>query len=72
MAISANHGHSLAVAKSDTSLTVAKTYSIAGAAGHDHLVKVTPAMFTQLRAGKKVSIKSTNTFGHTHTVTVSC
>lgn len=71
-AISANHGHSLVVAPADVAAGVAKTYSIQGSAGHDHQITLTPAQFSALSSGHKVTVVSTNDLGHTHTVTVSC
>ena len=69
--ISANHGHSLVVSPADVAAGVAKTYSIQGAAGHDHLVTITAAQFARLGAGQTITIPSTNGAGHTHSVTVT-
>lgn len=70
--ISANHGHALVVSAADVAAHVTKTYSIKGTSGHDHLVTITAAQFTQLGAGQAVTVASTNVAGHTHTVTVTC
>jgi hypothetical protein len=70
--ISANHGHQLTVPAADVTAQVAKTYSIKGASGHDHLVTITAAQFAQLGAGQAVTVASTNSAGHTHSVTVRC
>jgi hypothetical protein len=70
--ISANHGHKLTVPAADVTAGVAKTYSIQGASGHDHLVIITAAQFAQLGAGHAITVASTNSAGHTHSVTVTC
>jgi hypothetical protein len=72
--ISANHGHVLTVPVADLDSTTAKTYSIAGAAGHNHQVTFTPAQLQQLKAEMPVQVAST-AFpgdGHSHNVTVTC
>ncbi|MFI4928661.1 MAG: hypothetical protein ACHP83_00350 [Burkholderiales bacterium] len=75
--ISSNHGHVLTVPTADLSSTAAKTYSIMGAATHDHTVTLSPAQLAQLKAGQSVTVTSTVTnapsFGsHSHDVTINC
>ena len=70
--ISANHGHTLVVSAADVAAGRPKTYSIAGAARHDHTVTLTAADFASLAAGRVVAVTSSDGAGHTHTVTVTC
>ncbi len=70
--ISFNHGHELRVSKEDVAAGAAQTYSIGGQADHSHSVTLTAAHFTKIRANKSVKITSTDAFGHSHVVTVSC
>jgi hypothetical protein len=73
-AISANHGHTLTVPVADLDSPTARTYDIAGAAGHSHQVTFSPMQLQQLKAGTAVSVGST-AFpgdGHSHNVTVTC
>jgi VCBS repeat-containing protein len=72
--ISANHDHALTVPVADLDSATAKTYSIMGAAAHDHQVTFSPAQLQQLKAGTAVNVTST-AFpgdGHSHGVTVTC
>ena len=71
-AISGNHGHSLSIAAADLDSTTAKTYSIQGAATHDHLVTLSPAQLATLKAGGSVTVTSTTTLAHDHAVTITC
>jgi hypothetical protein len=72
-AISANHGHVLALAQGDVDSTVDKVYSIAGSADHNHLVTLTAAHFAQIKGKTAVTVASTiGGDGHTHAVTVNC
>ncbi len=72
--ISANHGHVLTVPVADLDSTVARTYDIAGAAGHNHQVTFSPMQLQQLKQGMQVSVGSTAlpADGHSHTATVTC
>lgn len=70
--ISDNHGHSLVIAKSDLDSTTAKTYDIHGSANHTHSVTFSAAQLAQLKAGTTVSVSSTVTDNHDHTVSVTC
>ncbi len=71
-AITANHGHSLAVPQADVDAAAEKTYSIQGDSPHDHEITLTAADFTLLAGGGSVTIVSTSDGTHTHDVTVSC
>lgn len=71
-AISANHGHSLLLSKADVAAGASKTYSIQGAASHDHQVSITAAQLKTLKAGKTITVTSSNVFSHVHAVTVAC
>ena len=77
-AISLNHGHVLEIPLADIDLTTPKTYSIAGTAGHDHTVTLSPANFATLKSGQSVAgLVSTSTTTvangpHTHTITMMC
>lgn len=70
--ISDNHGHVLVIAKSDLDSTSAMTYDIHGTADHTHNVTFSAAQLAQLKAGMTVSVSSTVTLSHDHTVTVTC
>ena len=72
-AISANHGHALAIPAGDVDSTVTMIYGIAGAADHNHLVTLTAAQLAQIKAKTAVTVTSTvGGDGHTHSVTVNC
>jgi hypothetical protein len=73
-AITANHGHSLMIAKTDLDSTSDKTYSILGTATHDHQITLTVAQLAQLKAGATVMVTSTQAGApaHTHEVSVGC
>lgn len=70
--ITANHGHSLTVPKADAAAGKAKKYSIQGAANHPHIVSLTTAHFSTLKKGGTVTVTSTTTGGHSHSVSVKC
>ena len=71
-AISANHGHSLAVPAADISAGADKTYQIQGSSGHPHTVTITAAQFAMLAQNTSITVTSSNDAGHTHQVTVNC
>lgn len=71
-AISANHGHQLVVPTEDVAAAVTKTYSIKGAASHNHDVTLTPKDFAQLATGATISVTSTTVGSHSHVVKVIC
>lgn len=70
--ITPSHGHTLAVSAADISAGVDKTYEITGSADHGHTAIVTAADFADLKGGKPVSITSSSTAGHNHSITVTC
>lgn len=71
-AISSNHGHALAVSKSDIDAGVEKSYSIQGSSGHNHTIVVSAANFTTLKSSKTLKIESSSDNSHRHDVTVTC
>ena len=71
-AISGNHGHALAIPIADLDSAIAMTYSIFGAAGHDHTVTFTPSELKLLKSGQSVVTTSSTTALHQHSVTPSC
>ena len=70
--ISDNHGHALVIAKSDLDSSSPMTYDIHGTADHTHSVTFSAAQLAQLKAGTTVSVSSSVTLSHDHTVSVSC
>ncbi|HTL37141.1 MAG TPA: hypothetical protein VL326_28595 [Kofleriaceae bacterium] len=73
--IADNHTHAphdVVVSKEDVAAAVDKTYSIQGAASHDHMITITAAQFMMLQQGGSIMVTSTEGLGHTHVVTVSC
>ena len=71
-AIAGNHGHALNLPSSDLGSTVDKTYSLQGAADHDHTLVLSAAQLQQLKPGATVVMTSSTTNAHSHVVTVSC
>lgn len=70
--ISGNHGHVLTLARADLDSASALTYGIEGSALHNHNVTLTPAQLQALKAGGNVSVVSTTTDAHNHSVLVTC
>ena len=72
--ITANHGHSLTVSKEDVAAGTEKTYTLSQASTdqHVHEVTLTAANFTALKGNSDITVTSTSSSGHTHSVTVSC
>lgn len=71
--ITQNHGHRITIPLTDLDSSSPKTYSIIGAADHDHQVTFEPSDLAQLKS--KLSVKKTSTNGgttHDHDVTVLC
>lgn len=69
---SANHRHSLVIARADLDSTVARTYNVQGTGDHGHTVTLSPAHLAQLKAGQTVSVTSTMDSGHTHQLGGGC
>jgi len=72
VAIASNHGHTLTVDKVDVAAGTEKTYDFAGSAPHVHSVVVTAADFTKLQDAKSITVTSSSTASHTHSVTIGC
>ena len=71
-AITGNHGHSVTIPAADLDSATAKSYSIQGAATHDHSITLSPAQLASLKAGQSVTVTSTTNLAHDHAVTVTC
>lgn len=71
-AIQGNHGHTLTVSIADVNAGLDKTYDITGSSGHPHMVTITAADFTMIKAGTTRMVVSTSGGGHTHPVNVMC
>ena len=71
-AISLNHGHTLVIASVDLDSMADETYSIRGAADHDHTVTLTVPQLQQLKAGRSVTAMASVSAAHSHVVTVTC
>ena len=72
--IGGNHGHVMAVSKTEVMAGVTKMYDISGGAGHRHDVTLNTNAFATLQGNTMVSVQSTagGTDGHTHTIVVTC
>jgi hypothetical protein len=72
--IAGNHGHVMAVSKTEVTAGVSKMYDISGGAGHRHDVTINANLFAMLQGNTMVTSTSTagGTDGHTHTITVTC
>ncbi|MBA3455602.1 MAG: hypothetical protein H0T42_21085 [Deltaproteobacteria bacterium] len=67
------HGkHALVVSSADVQAGLDKTYDIMGVAVHTHMVTITAADFTMLKAGGTIMVTSTAFEGNMHVITVSC
>lgn len=67
--ISANHGHAAVVQAAWLQAGNAVDLDIRGNATHSHMVSLVADAMRDLKEGKKVQKESTDTEGHTHTVT---
>ena len=66
---SGNHGHALEIPIADLDSLTDKSYSIQGAATHDHPFTLTAANLARLKAGQAIVVATTGvTFEHTHDV----
>lgn len=64
-----NHQHSALLAASDLQAGLPVTLHIRGRSPHDHVVELTAAQVADIRAGREVTVPSTNDYGHAHDVT---
>ncbi|HUS67540.1 MAG TPA: hypothetical protein VMZ28_23545 [Kofleriaceae bacterium] len=69
--IAGNHGHNLMVTQADIDAGVDKEYTLAGSAGHMHMLTITAAQFASLASGESITATSSFTTTHMHTVTIS-
>ena len=67
--ISANHGHVAVITAAQLTAGGALTLHIQGQASHDHTVDLTAAQIGQIAGNQRVSMLSSTTSGHDHTVT---
>jgi hypothetical protein len=70
--IAANHGHTITVTIAEIQAAMDKTYDIMGTASHTHSFTVTAADFAALAKGTSVTHTSSDSSGHTHSITISC
>jgi hypothetical protein len=70
--IGTNHGHTMVVTAADKMAAAAKTYDIAGGAGHSHTVELSAEDFTDLAGGTQLEVTSSTDAGHSHQVTIKC
>jgi len=70
--ISGNHGHTLTIPAADLDSPTAKTYNIQGAADHNHQVTFSAADLANLKAGRAVTVTSTETEAHQHVISETC
>ena len=69
-----NHGHALAIPVADLDSLTDKSYSIQGAASHDHAFTLTAAQLARLKAGEAIDGVTTGPGpdGHRHDVSGTC
>jgi hypothetical protein len=67
--ISANHGHRAVITAAELTAGGALNLDIRGGADHTHTVSLTASQVQSVAANQRVSLVSTNTSGHDHTVT---
>jgi len=67
--ISGNHGHTATITAAQLTAGGGVSLSIAGTAGHDHLVELPSQAVVEVKNGRKVEKMSTMTEVHTHLVT---
>ncbi|MBE7453039.1 MAG: hypothetical protein HS111_30440 [Kofleriaceae bacterium] len=70
--IGSNHGHVLTVSAADVQAGTERTYDIQGSSIHGHSVTLTATHFAMLAQNQTVSVTSTSSGGHSHTVTITC
>ncbi|MFY0532204.1 hypothetical protein [Nannocystis pusilla] len=64
--------HELVIPAGDVKACELRTYSIQGAADHDHTITLTPELFLAIDGGGQFELESTEAQGHTHTVWGDC
>lgn len=69
--ISANHGHATVVSMADLSAATEKSYDIQGSSGHTHSITVSASDFATLMSTGSVTVQSTMSVGHSHSVTIT-
>src|SRR4051812_27422896 len=62
------HGHAAIITKAELDAGGAADIHIQAGAGHDHIVSLTADDMTAVKAGTKVSVESSVTNSHSHTV----
>jgi hypothetical protein len=67
--VQSNHGHTAVITAAELSAGGAVSLSIAGTAGHNHVVDLPGQAVVDVRDGRKVEKMSTQGDGHTHMVT---
>lgn len=72
VSISGNHGHTLSLPITDLDSPTDKTYNIQGGAAHNHTVTFTVAQLALLKAGQTVTVTSSFTIDHEHSVAERC
>jgi hypothetical protein len=70
--IAGNHGHALVIPPADLDATNSKTYDIQGAADHSHLVSFSAADLARLKAGTALTVLTSMTLDHQHSITERC
>jgi hypothetical protein len=70
--IQGNHMHVMNVSSADVAAGVERTYDIQGSAPHSHSATVTSSDFGDLQVEIPVTILSTMSGGHAHSITISC
>ncbi len=70
--IAANHGHVLAIATAELDSTTDKVYDIQGSADHAHNVTLTVANLRALKAGTPVTVLTSITLAHQHSISIQC
>lgn len=67
--IGANHGHAATITAAQVGAGNTIVLSIQGTSPHDHTLELTAAEIVQVRDRRQLVKTSSDTFGHTHTVT---
>ena len=70
--IAANHGHVLTIATADLDSTIDKVCDIRGSTDRTHGVTPTVAKLRALKAGTPVTVVTSITSAHQHSVSIQC